>query len=181
MLLGKPRAWIFVAFLLCGGSAWAEGPARLVHDFFPDEFEGDRPVSQLTQLGGELFFVADDLDSGQAVWRTDGTPAGTERVPIAGSVGPGSARIVGRVGPRVLWLVVPDGDPTVQTLVAATERGDGVVLHTSPIKDLPQILRGRFYFQGCAETGCVIWSTDVSAKMRAWSRTSGRGRGAAIP
>ncbi|MES1245991.1 MAG: hypothetical protein ABUT39_30570 [Acidobacteriota bacterium] len=148
------------ACLLCVTGARAEGPARLVRDFFPDEFEGSLPVSQLTQLGDELFFVADDRDSGQGVWRTDGTSAGTGLVPISGSVAPGSVRILGRAGERVLWLVVPDGNPTVQTLVAVTGQGDGVVLRTAQFRDLPLILGGRSYFQDCAGGECAIWSTD---------------------
>jgi ELWxxDGT repeat protein len=154
---------VLAACLLCGSSVRADGPARLVHDFFRDEFEGYLPVSQLTRLGSELFFVAEDLDSGQGVWRTDGTPAGTERVRISGLDGPGDVTIVGRVGERVLWLVAQDAAPGVQTLVSATERGDGIVLHTYAPKDLPRILGGsggRFYFQDCGAAGCVVWSSD---------------------
>jgi hypothetical protein len=141
--------------LLCAG-AWAEGPARL----FPDELEGGAPVAQLTPLGRELFFVADDLDAGRGVWRTDGTAAGTERVPVPRFDDARAGAIVGRLGNRVLWLVTRDAEPNVETLIAAEETGVGVVLHTHRTGGPPYILQSRVYFQDCHETACRLWSSD---------------------
>lgn len=143
----------------------AEGPIRLVHDFFPGEFEGGEPPTQLTKLGNVLFFAASDLDTGRNVWRSDGTPAGTRRVSFPGGAGD-EARILGRVGQRVLWSASTAGTPSLRVLVSAGPRGDGVVLHNhgprnkSSAPGLPKVLGQRFFFQDCTATGCTIWSTD---------------------
>jgi len=91
---GTGVGFVFALFLACGlawGTAGAadsgpapEGAVHLVHDFFQGEFEADPAQPQITKLGNTLFFVGADLESGHSVWRTDGTAAGTHRVPIAG-------------------------------------------------------------------------------------------------
>src|SRR5215213_1229586 len=84
----------------------SEGPARLVHDFFPGEFLDGSTPPQFTRLGNALFFVAEDMDTGRSVWRTDGTPAGTGRVPVAGAPeGDIDFTILGHLGPRMLWTM----------------------------------------------------------------------------
>jgi hypothetical protein len=158
-------------FLWSGGRATEsaplpEGPARLVHDFFQGEYEGDRPVEQLMQLGSSMFFVADDLESGQSVWRTDGTPAGTGRVSIPGyPEGAGSAAILGTLGSRAIWWATAEGTPGV--LVAAAESGDAAVLHTNPpgsSSTVSRIVGQRLFFQDCVDaSGCRFWSTDGTA------------------
>jgi ELWxxDGT repeat protein len=52
---------------------------RLVRDIF----QGDRPAGyfgpyHLTNIGGTLFFGADDAVHGEGLWRSDGTGAGTK-------------------------------------------------------------------------------------------------------
>jgi ELWxxDGT repeat protein len=139
-------------------------PLHLVHDFFPGEFDGDRPLPQLTRLGGALFFVAADLETGQTVWRTDGTAAGTHRVPVAGASGRlddavlDDANIIGTTGGRIFWMARPAADPDHRALLAAGENGDAAVLTTcfSAAKPLGQ----RLFFLNCTATGHEIWSTD---------------------
>src|SRR4029077_850030 len=82
----------------------SSGPLQLVHDFFPGDFEADQPPSQLTKLGNVLFFAASDVETGQNVWRTDGTPGATQQVPLVGQDGDfGSYQILGSLGQRMLW------------------------------------------------------------------------------
>jgi ELWxxDGT repeat protein len=163
---------VLAACLLCASSARADGPACVVHDFFPREFEGSLPVDQLTQLGHTLFFTAQDLESGLAVWRTDGGMSGvSERVPIPPTpeypFGVNFASIVGRLGERVLWTVLPEATNGAGVLLSATERGDGVILHTyrseDPEAHIPGTIGDRYFFRDCPETGCAIWSTDGTA------------------
>ena len=149
-----------------GAAAVPPGPAHLVHDFFPGESGDDKPLPRLTRLGDSLFFLASDRDRGTAVWRTDGTPAGTRPVAVPASAGVSSlVWIVGAVGDRMLLLGSAAADPTATLLLAAGEQGDAVVLgpyRPHPNSRLPQIeiLGTRAYYQDCGGTRCEIWSTD---------------------
>ena len=141
----------------------AEGPAELVHDFFPGELEGVWTQPQFTQLGDVLFFAADDLDTGEGVWRTDGTPAGTRRIPVPGESGIGGSRILGVLGTRVLWTRNTGEILRPRALVSASRRGRGTILATFYPKDAVDPLAfagGRFFFQDCTDKACPIWSTD---------------------
>jgi ELWxxDGT repeat protein len=157
---------VLVVCLFRGGLAGAAGPARLVHDFFPGELEGSLPVYQLTQAGPTLFFVAEDLESGLAVWRTDGTVS--ERVPIPPTpeipFGVNFVSIVGRLGERVLWKVLPEAAKGTGVLLSATGQGDGVILHTyrseNPQVQISGTVGEQFFFRDCPDAGCAIWSTD---------------------
>ncbi len=146
-----------------GAAAVAPGPAHLVHDFFPGQFGDDKPLPRLTRLGGVLFFVASDRDAGTNVWRTDGTRAGTRRVPVtASAAGAILSGVVGVLGERMLLLGNAAGDPTASVLYAAAEQGEAVTLgaYRPGFQDPPAILAGRFYFQSCGEVRCEVRSTD---------------------
>ncbi|HTG36488.1 MAG TPA: hypothetical protein VLB76_26520 [Thermoanaerobaculia bacterium] len=113
------------------GAAAPASPVHLVHDFFPGEFEGGRPLPQLTRLGETLFFIAAEPETGQTLWRTDGTPAGSRRVPIAGASGLlDDAKIIGAVGGRIFWSARSAADPERRVLLAAGESGNAAVLTT---------------------------------------------------
>jgi ELWxxDGT repeat protein len=159
-------AWVLFLVQGSGGAAPDEpaGPVQLVHDFFAGEFEGDRPLPQFTRLGQILFFVADDRETGPAVWRTDGTAAGTRQVPVAGVSGSfAGATILGTLGGRILWLMDPSTDPGETALLAAGEAGDGTLLASFSSGARPKILGDRLYFLRCADAGCAVWSTDGTA------------------
>ncbi len=47
----------------------------LVKDIFEGSFSSD--PTRLTNVGGILFFRANNVTSGEELWRSDGTPAGT--------------------------------------------------------------------------------------------------------
>jgi ELWxxDGT repeat protein len=160
--LGLATALLLVRGI--AGASEAAGPVHLVHDFFPGEFVGDPPPEQLTRLGKELFFVATDLDSDHSVWRTDGTAAGTARVPLPGEAGTfGSVTTLGSLGGRLLWMAGSQASPDA-ALFAAAERGDGVRLLTFPSgAAMPQIVGERLYLLSCAGSQCAFWSTDGTA------------------
>jgi ELWxxDGT repeat protein len=161
--------WVaWVLFLVQGsvGAAPGEpaGPVQLVHDFFPGEFEGNGPLPQFTRLGRTLFFVADDRETGQGVWRTDGTAAGTQQVPVTGVSGSfEDATILGTLGGRILWLAGPSAVSGETALLSAGEEGDGALLASFSSGSRPKILGERLYFLRCADTGCAVWSTDGTA------------------
>ncbi len=150
-----------------GAAALPPGPARLVHDFFPGRFDGDTTLPQLTRLGGVLFFAASDRDTGTNVWRTDGTPAGTRRVPFAAPAGTvtGSG-MVGILNGRMLLGASVAGDPGAAALFATGEQGEATLLTTvhsnrgGSFPAQPTIAGGRYYFQDCGDVRCEIWSTD---------------------
>jgi ELWxxDGT repeat protein len=84
-----PAALLLAASLAASGTAAAQ-PGFLVKDIDPShipilwsfstlppqDLYGSQP-SQLVELGGRLFFVADDRRHGAEIWRSDGTAAGT--------------------------------------------------------------------------------------------------------
>jgi ELWxxDGT repeat protein len=160
---------IALALLLLWGSAGAaspgsppDGAVHLVHDFFPGEFESDRPLPQLTKAGNALFFIGADLETGHSVWRTDGTAAGTGRVPIPDSFGVlEDPKILGVLGGRVLWMANL-AITRIQVIFAAGENGEAVALYTGSFGPTPRILGERLFFPGCDHKGCPIWSTDGS-------------------
>lgn len=164
--------WIGIGLVLASSllfgvtGAVESGSPRLVHDFFPGEFEEFQSVSQLTQLGRTWFFIARDLDTGTKLWRTDGTPDGTRQVPASEASGEDDIHgIVGRTGQFLLWLSSKvDAEGAVQ-LFSASEQGDGILLRTYRPRtgDVLAITSQRFFFQDCTATGCGVWSTDGTA------------------
>ena len=73
-----PGALIIVAHLLSGTPARASAAAAHVQRLA--EQTAPAYPSDLTPFGGILFFAADDGHGGRALWRTDGTAAGTTLV-----------------------------------------------------------------------------------------------------
>jgi ELWxxDGT repeat protein len=169
---GSPgRRWIAFALLLAlagaraaapdSPSASPASPVHLVHDFFPGELAGDRPLPQLTRLGNTLFFLAADVATGHSVWRTDGTAAGTGQVPITGaSPAPDEASLIGIAGRRVFWTAGASGTPDVQVLFAAGETGDATALYSGSLGAIFRVLGQRLFYSSCTATGCAVWSTD---------------------
>ncbi len=166
----KPAVFLFALGLAFGLSAAAApgvtpaGAVRLVHDFFPGEFQGGRTAPQLTQAGNALFFVAADFPTGRDVWRTDGTAAGTARVAVPeGPESLGPPRILGAVGGRALWTAWKTADPGVAVLLAAGESGGATLLYAGALAGTPRVLGQRLFFVACPAAGCAVWSTDGTA------------------
>lgn len=128
--------------------------SSLVHD-------GSRP-SEFAQLSGVVVFVADDGLSGRELWRSDGTVAGTYRLPET-CAGPCS-----RAG-RLLWveagrafysddqgrgLWVTGGDPAT-TLRLSDD------LRVSALRAVDR--RGGVYFAATDDaSGAELWFTDAT-------------------
>jgi ELWxxDGT repeat protein len=53
---------------------------RLVKDIFPGDNLFDPKPSDLTDVNGKMFFVADDGDHGRELWISNGTAQGTRMV-----------------------------------------------------------------------------------------------------
>jgi len=72
--------------------------ASLVTDLTPGEAAGagTNPL-QLFPAGTHVFFSAEDGPGGSALWVTDGTAAGTQRLPPSESLGPGFLAAVGNL------------------------------------------------------------------------------------
>jgi ELWxxDGT repeat protein len=142
-----------------GTAAAPASPVHLVHDFFPGELAGDRPLPQLTRLGETLFFVAAEFEAGQTVWRTDGTAAGSRRVPVAGASGLlDDPKVIGTAGGHIFWTARSAADPEHRMLLAAGESGDAAVLTTCLYTAKP--LGQRLFFLSCNASEHGIWSTD---------------------
>ncbi|HEX4963611.1 MAG TPA: hypothetical protein VF173_22475 [Thermoanaerobaculia bacterium] len=168
------RGWrlvpgLLLAWGIAGAPVSGTPAARPAHDAFPGE--ADLPPAQLTRLGSVLFFVAADADEAPSVWRTDGTAAGTLRVPTLGDPVPGGGdvRILGQIGQSMVWTARVPGTLYDRVLFSATESGPRLTLGTySPAPpasntrqiDTPQIIGDRLFFQNCPPAGCRIWSTD---------------------
>lgn len=71
-------AALFVGYLVAAGQSATADPARLVRDINPGE-SSSNPYN-LVEMGGRLFFVADDGSYGRELWASDGTTAGTVRL-----------------------------------------------------------------------------------------------------
>jgi ELWxxDGT repeat protein len=117
----------------------------------------------LTDLGGSLFFAADDAESGRELWRSDGTEAGTHLVKDIGTgAEPGfpssltvlDATLYFRANLTELWK--SDG----------TEEGTTMLMASRP----PQGDEGPDWFTGAAgalfftandgTAGTELWTTD---------------------
>jgi len=128
------------AILVLAASIWAALPVQgaeahtsrveLVQDINP--FTRSFPTD-LTELGGTLFFFADDGVYGRELWRSDGTAAGTEMVEDivpADLDGHGYPRRLTRAG-DLLFFVVDDGIHGAELW-----RSDGTAAGTSLVMDL---------------------------------------------
>jgi len=71
-------ALAMAALLLFTGEVRAEEPVTRVMDINPDA--GSSSPAELTNVNGTLFFNADDGENGIELWKSDGTPEGTELV-----------------------------------------------------------------------------------------------------
>ncbi|PTL80395.1 ELWxxDGT repeat protein [Vitiosangium sp. GDMCC 1.1324] len=124
-------------------------------------------VGNLAEMGGRLFFSAEDESSGGELWRSDGTAMGTVRVkdirPGSEGSSPSHLTVVGRrlffsaddgASGRELW--VSNGSASGTTLFADLERGGA---GSSP-EELTAIEGHLFFSAETAGHGREPWVTD---------------------
>ncbi|MFL6202041.1 MAG: ELWxxDGT repeat protein [Thermoanaerobaculia bacterium] len=144
---------------------------HMVDDVRPGPEGSD--VQGLAELRGLVWFGADDGVQGAhggALWRTDGTPAGTALAldPIPSSAGHGSVEHLQTLRNRLVFFAPPPGRGRSRQLWA----GDGTVKGTFPITNLPQgtVLldpavahAGRLYFVVERKRVQQLWVSDGTA------------------
>lgn len=139
---------------------------RLVRDISPESLpQGSDPAS-FTRHADTATFLA-HRGSGREIrrglWRTDGTPAGTRKVPWACEgacvrVWTEGARALYQTGEGDLWLV--NGDPGAPKRLLA---GSRAVASFPTFRPVPRVAGGRLFFiaKG-ASTGEELWVTDFT-------------------
>ena len=107
------------------------GTTDLVEDIDPGASGSVCPTPYLTELNGEVFFCAGDGTNGNELWRSDGTPGGTEMVGDinpAGSSNPASLSVHG----DTLYFVAEDGGAGGRELYALDTAPPDTALIDSP-------------------------------------------------
>ncbi|MBN8230162.1 hypothetical protein JYK02_21860 [Corallococcus macrosporus] len=152
-------------------AACAPGVAREVKPLFPSDRVPGSPLSlepiplNRTDVAGTLYFTLDD-GSGDALWRSDGTDAGTLRLTPAPGTGASIHHLMA-AGARLYFEVYsPDSGSQVW-------RSDGTVAGTQPARELPACAdhlavsgfralgTGVSFFNApCATGGVELWRTD---------------------
>ena len=131
------------------------------------------PAANLTRIGPTLYFTAADAVTGNELWKTDGTPAGTILVK---DVTPGAAGTTfrkltpGRT--RLYFTVRTDSDSVYQLWTSdGTAEGTAIVspnvsavVSDDPYRPIqPLAIGDTLYFRGWVRggpTGAELWRTD---------------------
>jgi ELWxxDGT repeat protein len=157
---------VAVLLMLAAGmpSAHAGRAVRLVKDVWSGP--NGSSVTALTEMGGALYFIADDGVHGLELWRSSGTRARTRLVK---DIWPGS---VGSVEPD-LWFrnceLVAAGDRLFLTASSPTRAGlwasDGTRAGTTLVKRIdPECLtalgRDAFFVASDPRHGTELWTSD---------------------
>ena len=129
-----------------------------------DISSGSSSPEEITALGGELFFAADDGVNGEELWKSDGTETGTV---LVRDIVPGS------VGTQPSFLTVSDGVLYFQArdglLVRGWYRSDGTEAGTSLVKQFEStsawsdtLAIGATVFMSVttAANGRELWKSD---------------------
>lgn len=159
-----------VAEPAAAGASQPCGPsARLVGDVRRGA-EGSAP-EQLVEVGGQVFFAADDGVSGRELWVSDGSATEARRVADIRRGAYGSTpRFLTRMGGR-LFFVADDGAHGPELWLSdGTARGTALVADLRPGAQgsAPEgltVVGGRLYFTADDGVhGRELWSTDGTAK-----------------
>jgi ELWxxDGT repeat protein len=142
----------------------------LVREIVPGLGGGD--PTQLTDVGGTLFFSARDTGAGYELWKSDGTAAGTVRVkdirPGTGDSMPGNLTAVG----NTLYFTATDD-------AGGTElwKSDGTDAGTVRVKDIYSGSTGSNPQYLVAYNGALLFSADDGSWGRELWRSDGTAAG----
>jgi ELWxxDGT repeat protein len=158
----------------------------LLKDINPDFYSGS--PQEITQVGGTLYFAANEGTTGAELWKSNGTAAGTVLVKDirTGSVSSAPAQFVAHGG--LLYFSANDG-------VSGTElwRSDGTAAGTFRLKDIqsgadgskPTELvsaNGALYFRAStAANGAELWKSDGTDAGTVLVRDIAPGAGGSAP
>lgn len=156
----------------CDRELWAsdgtEEGTVLVRDIWPGESFSD--PKELTLLGNQVLFSANDGVHGRQLWASDGTPEGTQMVvqlpSSAGNTGP---RLL-RVFKGSLWFVMRSEAGDALWMSDGTAAGT-VKVHGLTVSGLPSFVSemvasgDRLYFAAASEAkGAELWTSDGSTR-----------------
>ncbi|QDU66453.1 ELWxxDGT repeat protein [Engelhardtia mirabilis] len=136
---------------------------QLVIDLLPGEQGSLAIADQLIEFGGDVYFTADDGNTGFELWRSDGTAAGTSLVAdLAPGSDPSSPREFAVVGDRLLFMArdaagffqVFSTDGTAAQTVQLTDEPLGVLIGLNSNGDT------AFFRINPSSTGIQLWTSD---------------------
>ena len=147
----------------------AAGTAPIL-DLVLNDFDQPDVLTSLVPLGGLGYFAADDGVHGRELWRTDGTPEGTE---VAIETAPGAAgRVVGMLALQdLLYLALDDPDIGVEPRVSdGTLQGTRLLgdLCPGPCSSSPfsfmELSGGAIFLAESPDFRYQLWATDLTAQ-----------------
>lgn len=168
----NPRLWMLFLSL---GTAWspppasAEGPAYQVADIAPNnpvQMQGGIALPGFFQpvTGGDVFLATAGTGS-PSIWRTDGSPEGTQPVVAGASLGYGV--LIGSNGQRAYFAGSEESGLRSYWATDGTAQGTALLkLGLGPPNDLgPEavVVEGRLFFHDCAprpSSDCDLWTSD---------------------
>ena len=122
------------------------------------------PSSWLTNVGGTLFFVANDGGTGTELWKSDGTEAGTVRVKdIRAGLDSSSPSLLTNVG-GTLFFVAHDG-----VTGAELWKSDGTEAGTVLVKDTRPGLNGSSVIAPTNVGGTLYFGVNGSSEFECWA------------
>ncbi|MFU7560741.1 ELWxxDGT repeat protein [Roseiconus sp. JC912] len=149
------------------------GPGTtMVKDIVPT---GSSGPSQLTKLGNQLLFVADDVTGdGEELWVSDGTESGTLRVidtrpgnDLYGAPLDGLPRILGELDGQMLFTSFDANEDRELWISDGTELGSGLLKNINPatgdagVKELLVVGNDIYFAADDGINGEAVWRADT--------------------
>jgi len=114
-------------------------------------------TSSMAEVGGVLYFVAGSANTGMSLWRTDGTPSGTEQVQLpAGLAAPQLITNLVAMGGTLYFVASPVNNPTAQP--ADLWRTGGTTASTVAVRHAGAALNPRNVI--CVDQALFFWRLE---------------------